>query len=80
MDGEGRFHAKTPGCMAERSGMAGKTHPRYTNVAGEGRVTGKGRLAVQVALREGVAAPLLGGVRGWVYLYETSYLRFTATP
>jgi hypothetical protein len=25
-----------------------------------------------------VAAPLLGGVRGWVYLHATSYIRITA--
>jgi hypothetical protein len=32
-------------------------------VAGKGRIAGRGR----------IAAPLLGGVRGWVYFNDTSY-------
>jgi hypothetical protein len=37
---------------------------RYTSLGGMDRVAGRGR----------VATPLLGGVRGWVYPYDTSFV------
>ncbi len=41
---------------------------RRRRVAGKGRIAGRGRLA----------APLLGGVGGWVYFHETPYLGINA--
>ncbi len=41
---------------------------RRRRVAGKGRIAGRGRLA----------APLLGGVGGWVYFHKTTYRGITA--
>jgi hypothetical protein len=65
--------------------LVGKINKRR-RLAGSGRTAGSGRLAGssrtarrrRVSGRGRIAAPLLGGVRGWVYFHKTPYLGIAA--